>query len=880
MRRATVILVLILVTAAAGLAQRLPATATPEHYQLTLTPDLAHNTYTGTETIQVRVLKPVPAITLNAVDLQFHEATIAGNNQTQKAKVSTDPKREMATLAVAATLHPGPATIHLQFSGILNNKLRGFYRAHENGHKYAITQFEPTDARRAFPCFDEPALKATFDITLVIPKGDMAISNSEVVSDRPGPGPEKHTVHFATSPKMSSYLVAMLVGDFKCLKGGADGIPIRVCAPPKQAPLGQFALESAEHILPFYDHYFGINYQFKKLDLIAAPDFEAGAMENTAAITFREADLLLDNRYASDVARKRVAEVVAHEMAHQWFGDLVTMDWWNDIWLNEGFATWMSSKPIEAWKPQWNAGTDDALETHEALFLDSTATTRPIRAPSAETSAEINQLFDGITYDKTAAILRMLEAYTGPEGFREGIHAYLKKYAYSNATARDFWDTITQVSHKPVNKIMPTFVIQPGAPIVGLQLRPEERSTAATLTQQRYFRNRARFKAGSDERWMIPVCLKSAAEGDHCVILDQKQQTFHLPGRSPWVFANAGARGYYWAAYDPATLKHLSAAAEKGLTAPERVAFVADLGAMINSGKILIGDYLSTVASMANDPDRAVMSEVTAAFRATARDLIAPPDEASYRAFVRRALKPAAERLGWKAKPGEHSETRLMRSDVLEALGYTGRDPQVLAKAKKLAEAYLKDRSAVDPTLVGTVLSLAALDGGSALYGQFQEHSKTASSPGEMYGFLYALTDFTKPPLIQRTLEYSLTPAVREQDFTMFIGSLMSNPAARDITWDFIKSHWDQIQPKLSTWGGAYIIGDTRTFCDASHRDEMVQFFKAHPTPASDRTFQRTLEAINNCIDLRSREQAPLAAWLDQQKVSAAGMTGPVSGRE
>lgn len=861
---------IMLVLCSTGIAQRLPHETTPIHYQLTLTPDFAHNSYTGDEVIQVRVLKPTSSITLNALEIEFEQASVTSDRQTQPVEVVTDPAREMATLRAPNILQPGQAEIHIQFKGILNNKLRGFYRAQENGLQYAITQFEPTDARRAFPCFDEPALKATFDITLIIPKGDIGISNSEITSDTPGPGPDQHTVRFATSPKISSYLVAMIVGDFKCLQGEADGIPIRVCAPPNQVQLGHFALESAEHILPFYEHYFGVRYPFKKLDLIAAPDFEAGAMENAAAITFRETYLLLDDRYASPAARKNVATVVAHEMAHQWFGDLVTMKWWNDIWLNEGFATWLSSKPVEAWKPEWNLHADDTLSTYSALSLDSMTATRPIRAPHAETSAQINQLFDGITYQKTAAILRMLEAYVGSDLFQRGIHAYLTRFAHANASAQDFWNTITQASHKPVNQIMPTFVIQPGAPIVAVQSRCEGYSTEVTLKQRRYFRDRARFQAGSPERWTIPICLKSASGAAQCLLLKQAQQAFRLPGCSPWVFANSGARGYYWLSYSPEVLKKISKNAEKSLTPEERIALIPDAGAMLSVGQIGIGDYLSTVEALSEDTHRAVMEEVTSALDGVGETLVNSSDRDQYQALVRRLLRPAAQRLGWKPAPGENLETQLMRADVLGTLGYTGRDPEVLHEARRLAEAYLKDRSAVDPSLSGMVLNLAALDGGQELYDQFLERSKTADSPGELYKFLYALTDFTQPALIHQTLAYSLTPAIREQDFPFFIGRLMRNPAAKDTTWDFVKSNWPKVASKLSTWGGAYIISDTQSFCDASHRDDIEQFFKAHPTPASSTAFQRTIERINHCIDLRSREEEKLSAWLGQQAATAS----------
>lgn len=863
MAKSAILLALVLTLAGSAPAQRLPHQVVPIQYQLTLAPNFVHDNYTGDETIQVRVLQSTSSITLNALEIQFQKTTVVSGGETQGAKVTTDPAREMATLTVSRPLQVGLAKIHIQFTGILNNKLRGFYLARENDHKYAITQFEPTDARRAFPCFDEPALKATFNITLIIPDRDTAISNSKILSDTPGPTAGEHTVRFATSPKISSYLVAMLVGNFKCLSGGADGIPIRVCAPPKQAEFGQYALETAEQVLPFYEHYFGVKYQFHKLDLIAAPDFEAGAMENAAAITFREADLLLDSRFASVAARQRVAYVVAHEMAHQWFGDLVTMDWWNDIWLNEGFATWMGKKAVDALHPEWHTDIQDALSTYSALALDSMENTRAIRAPHAETPAEINQLFDGITYEKTAAILRMIESYAGKEAFRRGIHAYLEKYAWSNASAHDFWNTETSVTHKPVNQIMPTFVIQPGAPMINVYSRCESGSTQVTLGQRRYFLNRQRFEAGSPEHWLIPVCLKSASGATQCVLLAQNRQSFALQGCSSWVFANAGARGYYWLSSAPDTLHAIAANAEKTLSPQERIALLSDAAAMLHTGRIMIGDYLNVTAKLSNDPSSAVMSEVTASLDRVGQDLVNPSDRPRYQAYVRRLLYPAYQRLGWKAQPGEDPGAQLARADVIETLGSSADDPEVLAKARAMAAEYLKDRSAIDPSLVSTMLALAARNGNAALYDQFLERSKTAVAPDEMYNFLFALTAFTQPALIQRSLEYTLTPAVREQDFAQAIGALMSNPAARDMTWNFVKSHWTEIQPKLSTWGGAYIIGDTRSFCDAAHRDDVEHFFTAHPTPASSDTFRRTLETINNCIDLRAEQEMKLADWLN-----------------
>jgi len=353
-------LALILALSSPAVAQRLPRTAAPEHYDLAFVVDIVHQRFEGTETIHVQVRQPTTRIVLNAADLDFHAAAIGTGAAAQTAAVSLDHKTETATLTVAKPLAAGPTEIHIRYAGVLNDQLAGFYISKGASRDYAVTQFEATDARRAFPCFDEPAFKATFAVTLTIDRRDVAISNGRVVSDTPGPTSGQHTVRFSTSPKMSSYLVAMAVGDFECLEGIADQIPIRVCAASGKKDLGRIALESAQQILTFYDKYYAVKYPFGKLDMVAVPDFAAGAMENTAAIFYREADLLADPTTASVATRKNIASIVAHEMAHQWFGNLVTMAWWDDLWLNEGFATWMANHPLAAWKPEWNIAVDEA----------------------------------------------------------------------------------------------------------------------------------------------------------------------------------------------------------------------------------------------------------------------------------------------------------------------------------------------------------------------------------------------------------------------------------------------------------------------------------------------------------------------------------------
>ena len=599
----TSVLLLVGLATLAG-AQQLPRTVLPESYQLTLSPDFQTDKFGGDETIRVRVAEPTSAVTLNAAEITFGETTITQNGNKQTAKVSTDAKAETATLTVAQPLAPGPAAIHIQYTGILNNELRGFYLSTVNGRKYGVTQFEPADARRAYPSFDQPDMKATFDLTAVVPKGDMAISNGKIVSDTPGPSADQHTVKFATTPKMSSYLLALAVGAFECEAGEADGIPIRVCGTPEQKGRGHFALRAAESALNYYDHYFGIKYPYGKLDIIGVPDFSAGAMENTACIIGRDLLYFVDPKSSSYFLQKVVAQDgVAHEMAHQWFGDLVTMKWWDDLWLNEGFATWMSAKPIAAWKPEWNMATDDVQSAAEAMAVDSLSSTHPIHQ-EVQTPAQALELADVISYNKTAAVLRMVEGYVGAGVFRKGVNNYLAKYAYGNATAPDFWNAIAAAAKKPADKVMSSFVMQPGVPVVSVAAACSNGKSKIELSQSRYFFNRELLDRGSGELWQIPVCLKLGSR-EKCELLTRKSQTVEMAGCGP-VYANAGARGYYRSSYDPASLHSLAAVAEQDLSPAERLQLSQDAWAEVRVGRAPVGEFLSLAEALKNDPTHAI----------------------------------------------------------------------------------------------------------------------------------------------------------------------------------------------------------------------------------------------------------------------------------
>ena len=878
MKKNCFVLALVVLANVFVVAQKLPETATPTHYQITFTPNFADNTFKGEETIDVHVVKPTTAITLNAQEIDFHDVTVTSGKQSQKAKVSLNDQDEMATLTTDQPMAAGAAQIKINFTGKLNSHLAGLYLSETKKRKYAVSQMEATDARRAFPSFDEPAYKATFDITAIVDKDDTAISNMKVVRDTPGPGANKHTMKFATSPKMSTYLVALTVGDWKCVSDEVDGIPLRVCAVPGMEQNGKWALESTKAILHYFNQYYGIKYPFGKLDQIAVPDFQAGAMENTGAIIYRETLLLADEKTTADDAKREIAAVISHEIAHQWFGDLVTMKWWDDIWLNEGFATWMAPNPLQAWKPEWNIPVENVSEANQAINGDSVVATRPIRQ-AAETKAEINALFDGIAYGKTAAVLRMLESYLGHDVFRAGVNSYLKAHAYGNATAEDFWKAMAVAAKKPVDKIMPTFVTQPGVPFVESRSQCVGGNTNVTLTQSRYFFDPTLMEKGSTQVWQIPVCMKGVdadgkSTGQQCELMTQKEQTFKMQGCAAWVFPNAGGAGYYRYGYDAATLKNPSAGLETALTSSERMSVVGNEWALVRAGRHRVTDYLAMAEALKNDRTRSVMDEMLARFGYIDGRLLTDQERPAFYAWMRSYLSPMIKELGLDKKPNDTPDQALLRARVFLAAGVAG-DTAAIAKANELTQMDLKGET-VDPTLLDSAVAVAARNGDAALYDQFKAKLKTAGDAEEYYRYFYALAEFHKPELLQKTLEWSLTPEVRTQDMGI-ISQVAENRVGRKLAWDFVKSHVSEIRAKQGgSIGAASVpyIGVAGNFCDASMKDDATKYFESQKTARTpQRGYKSALESINYCIEMRQRESQNLAQWL-QKNGNASALGG------
>ena len=844
-------------------AQRLPENVRPQRYSLKLTPDLKAATFTGSEVIDVTIAGPTRSITLNAHDLTFQSVKIetAGNQQT--ATVSLDKEKEQATFTVPSQLPAGKARISVEFTGILNGELRGFYLSKTARRNYAVTQFESTDARRAFPSFDEPAFKATFDVTLVVDKGDTAISNGPIVSDTPGPGEDKHTLKFLTTPKMSTYLLAFLVGDFQCTSGEQDGVAIRVCSTPDKVALTPYGVDVAKYVLHYYNDYFGIPYPLKKLDLIGLPDFEAGAMENFGAITYRETALLIDPKTASVNSKEEVALVIAHEMAHQWFGDLVTMHWWDNLWLNEGFATWMENKPVAAMHPEWNIDQMVVSNLDGTLNLDAQPTTRAIRA-RADTPAEIEQMFDGISYGKASDVLLTVENYVGEETFRKGVHNYLEAHLYANATAEDFWNAQTAASHKPVDKIMESLIAQAGVPLV--TFGPPENGHVS-VSQRRFYVSPS-IKPSSAQKWTLPICFRTEEGKQDCRLLTPDTTSLDIP-QSSLFFANAGGKGYYRTAYTPANYTAVQSKIESSLSPAERISLIGDEWAQVRAGKATVGDYLNLVVAVKSDSNTNVVASALDGLGAIESRVASTPQEKdALQAWFREQFSSEYAKLP-PPSAGDSDNTRQLRALFFAAFG-EARDEKTLAEARELSDKYLADPDSVDPNLAQTALQITARNGDAELFDKLQKISENSTNPEMQIGALRLLAMFENPDLARRALEYAVSDKVRNQDAAIQLAIALEVDKNRQIAWNFIQTHWDEVKKEFTPEMGNTLVGAAGSFCNPSARDQVETFFATHKVPDTDQELKHSIERINGCIELRELQEPKLKTWLATESKPSA----------
>jgi len=851
---------------------RLPQHVVPTHYDLRLEPDLTTFTFAGKETIVLTVREATSEIVFNAVDLQIAEGSIGNDAKVvHRGAIELEPSTERCRIRFATTLHPGTWKLDLSFTGVLNEKLRGFYRstykdAKGNTRPLAATQFEATDARRAFPCWDEPAFKASFAATLAIDPALTAVSNTPIVAERHEAG--KKVVQFADTIRMSTYLVAFVVGELESTEPVFIGsTPLRVWSVPGKARLTPFALEIGAFSLKFFEQYYGIPYPSQKLDLLAIPDFASGAMENLGAITFRETALLVDRQTATHAEQERIADVVAHENAHMWFGDLVTMSWWNGLWLNEAFATFMEMAAVDAWKPEWQRWTTFGVSRAVAMSVDGLHSTRAIEYPVIAPK-DADAMFDVLTYEKGASVLRMLEQYIGPDVFRDGVREYLRVHAYDNADTGDLWTALGHAAKQPIPDVMNGWIFKPGYPI----LIVKQDGDRLTIEQQRFtYLAQPLSTSGieANQRWHVPVQMRILANGtseSRRLLVSEKRTQIPLPERFESVVLNEGGHGFYRVRYTPELLQRLVRLTPHGLAAIERFNIINDAWASTVAGLMPMTDYLDLTAQFKTDRDKNVWEIILGSLH-TLNRIIDASDRPKLEALVRDRVGPAFEDLGWIPQEGESELTKQFRAEIIRALGILGNDQTVQRRATEL---YATPGS-VDPNLLPAIIAILAHIGNDARYREYVQRFKQATTPQEERRYLYSLALYQPRELLQQTLMKSINGEIRTQDAPFMVRMVMASVYGRELAWDFVKQQWDTMDRLYPKNGLRRMCEGITGLATPELERDVRRFFEERKIDLGGKTLEQYLEQLRIGVTLRERDGKTLAHYLDRSANNTPG---------
>lgn len=842
---------------------RLPRSVVPSHYEITLEPDLEKFTFAGHEHITVKVIKPVKEIVLNSIELTVDKAhVVSDDGKTIDGKTSLDEVNERLTISLVSEIQPGTYKIYIKFAGILNNKLHGFYRStykDKNGQEQilATTQFEATDARRAFPCFDEPDLKATFGITLIVDKNHTAISNAKLKSEKIE-GDKKEVV-FEPTVKMSTYLVAFVIGDLEGSKEHVvDNIPIRIWAVPGKMHLSHFGLDIAKSALSYFARYYGIPYPGTKLDLIAIPDFAFGAMENLGAVTFRETALLVDETKASHAELERIADVVAHELAHMWFGDLVTMKWWNGLWLNEAFATFMEILAVDNWKPNWKRWDTFSVSRAQAFAVDGLQSTRTIEFP-VRLPEEAQGMFDVLTYEKGASVLRMLEQYLGAETFRKGVSLYLSNNKFANAETTDLWDAIEEASKHPVRKMMDSWIFQEGHPLVTVS--SDESGTGIYLDQERFL-----FLADSklkETLFHVPVMYKAVTDKGTVsdkALLTQKRIQVKLPGKLKWIVINVGGHGFYRVSYSPQLRQRLISDGLKDLESIDRFNLVNNTWAGVLAGHTSLPEYLDLLLALTKETDKNVLETIVGSL-SFINAMIDPSEKPKLQAFIQKLLGDAKKHFGWQPGKSENELYREARSIVFGALGTIGADEETRKEAKELYTKYQVDPSCIEANMVPAIIRIVACCGDEKLYDEFFKEFKAAQTPQSENRYLTALAAFSDPKLLERTLNSTINGDIRTNVAPMIVAAVMANTKGRELAWKFMQEKWQTMEEVFPAGLLSRMCNGVTNLIDAKLEKEVIQFFATHKVKEAGKLIDQYLERLHVSVQLKEKEEAKLAAY-------------------
>jgi len=824
---------------------RLSKTVRPVRYDLTIEVDLDAWQFRGREEIECRVDEATASIILHACELEINGAlAVLADGTEVPARIALNAMAETATLTFSNALSVGLVRLRLDFRGAILARLRGFYRSQKDGARYAATQFEAADARRAFPCFDEPEFKARFALTLHVPANLVAIANGAITSETELGGARK-AVQFAETPPISSYLVAYTVGPYEPtpVAHTSTGWPVRVFLPRGMAAKGVFARDAHARSLEYLEAYTALPYPYGKVDAIGVPDFEAGAMENPGAITYRLTAIAADAERASTPALKGIYYTAAHELTHMWWGDLVTMAWWDDLWLNESFATFVGYKVVADLMPEWGMWRDFVATLARPFSLDALASTHPISF-EVKNAKQATERFDVITYWKGAGVVRMIEGFLGADAFRAGVRAYLTRFREANATADDFWRELTTASGRDVGTIANAWIKQPGHPLLHI----EARGDTLHVRQQRFFADPDAAPDPSGTRWPTPVVIKygdGTSVREARVLIEHAEQTVPLPG-AHWFYPNGDGTGFYRFALDDASLARLVPVVQQALTPPERLALVGNQWALVKAGKIDIAQFFAMLGGYRDERDRAVLSAITERLYWLATHLVDATSEVAFRRFAADFFRPHFDALGWQPRADETADDRLRRSTAISALGELAGATDVIAEVDVRLQRYLADPGSIDPNLASAIVGIAARHGNAALYQRYLEHKRAAAGdPEDEQRFLFGLTAFEEPDLVQRTLALTLTDEVRPQDRAHLYARLLGTRAARCAAWHFVRDRWAELTARLDPMLQQNIVRALAQLTPDPLAGEVLQFLPQRVTDETHETVAQTIEQLS-----------------------------------
>lgn len=850
---------------------RLPTTVVPRRNVARLTIDPARETFDGELDIEVDVLEPTNVVWLNQDGLTLARAEIEAGGKTLSASVRPEGAN-LVGLVLPKPLEKGRATIHLAYAGKLSStEVDGASRQKEGNDFYVYSHFEPLAARRVFPCFDEPSFKSPWQLTLRVKKGDKAVSNTPVVSETEGKD-GLVSVKFAETKPLPSYLVAFAVGPFGIVDGGKigkKGTPFRVIVPRGKEPWAKFAIESTGPVVSLLETYFGEAYPYEKLDLIAVPLF-GGAMENPGLVTYRQSLILGKPGQESTGFRRAFASVNAHELAHQWFGDLVTTAWWDDLWLNEAFATWMTPKIIERFKPEWDFPSSRANQASNAMRTDSLTSARAIRQPIVSND-DIKNAFDGITYQKGAAVIAMFERWVGPEVFQRGVQRYMREHAHQTATSKDFLEAISKEAGRDVAVPFATFLDRPGVPLVATETSCSPTGAKLTLSQSRYLPSGAEAQAGAFSPWKVPFCArfgKGKKADAACTLLADTKGSLDLPYCPDWTLPNDAASGYYRVGLGKKDLSSLTRHFDK-LTAPEKISTVGNLSALVRNGSLDSTAMLELLPVLARDKNVHVVDlavDATAALRDGG--MLDAASRPKFAKLVQELFGAKARALGLHAKPNEDEETRWLRPWLVDLVADSGEDAALRAECTKLAKAWLSDRNAIEPELLGSVLGIAASFGDHALFDAYLAEAKKAPERIDRERLVWALGQFREPAIVTRALDLVLGTDFDPRESVRILWAVTRLPSHVPYAWAFVTKHFDAIVARLPRDSGAGFPSIGAAFCDDQKRPEVEAFFKDRSARyvGGPRTLAQSLEGMHLCSVYRSREAPKVNAYFATRK--------------